>query len=110
LGNVSFTLCWAGIFSTLQYLNFDEQIMNKTIRLLFHCHGNEKQVERDPTPLYHAAKELINMQLDSGEFPQQVSLQFFYTQTFYFHQIKYLLPFYKLNYHVHKKLACSQYK
>jgi hypothetical protein len=71
LGNVSFTLCWAGIFSTLQYLNFDEQIMNKTIRLLFHCHGNEKQVERDPTPLYHAAKELINMQLDSGEFPQQ---------------------------------------
>ncbi|RLM74911.1 hypothetical protein C2845_PM15G03490 [Panicum miliaceum] len=37
--------------------------------------GSSKKIEHDPTPLYRAAKELINMHMETGEFPQQLVMQ-----------------------------------
>ncbi|KAG8089629.1 hypothetical protein GUJ93_ZPchr0011g28128 [Zizania palustris] len=55
------------------------------------------QTERDPTPLYRAARQLISMQLETGEFPQQEHVGCF-TSNFLFNYPNYrnLFPIWAL--------------
>lgn len=55
------------------------------------------QVQRDPTPLFHATKELINLQTDTGEFPQQETVGNF-NSSLYFNYTNYrnLFPIWAL--------------
>ncbi|KAK1605776.1 hypothetical protein QYE76_029449 [Lolium multiflorum] len=47
-----------------------------------------RQVERDPLPIYGAARQLINMQLETGEFPQQEHIGCF-NSSLYFNYANY---------------------
>ena len=60
-----------GRFVHSVYVSFCFLKQNHCFYKVFHI-LHSKQLGRDPTPVYKAARLLMNMQLETGEFPQQV--------------------------------------